>query len=99
MEDKLKAYIQTQAASPPKINERLIIKTLQKRRKRFSLIMLSIAGTLWTILLYSAALWVGKEFSQNIAIFMLFCLTLGYICAGCFAGIVVKFRKVGFYYD
>jgi hypothetical protein len=96
MEDKLKAYLQSETVKPPRVSENQIIETLSKRRKRLSIIMLSFAGALWTALLYAAAFWLGKEVSPDITTVMLLLLSLGYICAGCFAGIVVKFRKVGF---
>jgi hypothetical protein len=96
MEDKLKAYLQATDEYPPHISEKKIVRTLADRRKRFSIIMLSFAGALWTILLYAAAFWLGKEVSTDICKAVLLCLSIGYICAGCFAGIVVKFRKADF---
>ncbi|MDR1002153.1 MAG: hypothetical protein LBL82_02640 [Oscillospiraceae bacterium] len=96
MDDKLKAYIQNEAEYPPRINENRIIELTEKRRKRFSLIMFSVAAALWTLLFYAATLWVGREIDAECAAYMMLCLSLSYICAGCFAGIVVKLRKVGY---
>jgi hypothetical protein len=96
VEDKLKAYLQTEGEGPPFISEKQIFETMEKRRKRFSIMMLSIAAALWSVLLYGAALWVGSKINQGIAVLMLLGLSIGYICSGCFAGIVVKFGKFSF---
>ncbi|MDR0890221.1 MAG: hypothetical protein LBM28_06225 [Oscillospiraceae bacterium] len=95
MDDKLGAYFQSAAENPPRINEQQIAETLSLRRKRFSIIMLSLAAGLWALLFYAAALWVGGKVNPDIAKAMLLGMALSYICAGCFAGIVVKHRKVG----
>jgi fatty acid desaturase len=96
MENKLKSYIQMESERPPVITQAQIIETLDTRSKRFSVIMLSIAAALWTMLLYATAFWVGSEVSTYMATVMLFGITLGSISAGCFATIVIKFRKVGY---
>jgi hypothetical protein len=96
MDDRLKAYLAQEASNPPRIDQRQIIETLQRRRKRLSLILLSLAGGLWAVLLYAAAFWVGRQCDSHAATMMLLGLSLSYVCAGCFAGVVVKYRKVGF---
>ncbi|MDR0897921.1 MAG: hypothetical protein LBN04_08695 [Oscillospiraceae bacterium] len=92
MDDRLHAYIAQEAANPPHIDEKMIVATLQMRRKRFSLIMLSLAGGLWALLLYAAAFWVGRKFDSHAATMMLLGLSLSYIGAGCFAGVVVQYE-------
>jgi hypothetical protein len=95
MDKKLNFYFGYQAENPPYISEREIVRVLEQRRKRLLTILLSLAGLLWTIALYAVSFVVGWE-NQTLGISLLCALSGGYICAGCFAGIVIKFRKVGF---
>ena len=94
MDDKLSAYINRQMQEPPIIDERQIFNEIAQRRKQMYLILLSLAGLLWTMLLYAVSFMVGRE-NQVIGIAMLTIISVGYMCAGWFAGIVIKFRKVG----
>jgi hypothetical protein len=96
MDDRLKAYMAQEAGSPPRIDEARIAAMLAQRGKRLSLIMLSLAGALWALLLYAAAFWVGKRIDPRAAAVLMLCLSLSYVCAGCFAGLVVRCRKVGY---
>ena len=95
MDEKLSGYINSQPQSPPFINERHIVQELALRKKRLYIIMVSLAGLLWTLLLYTVAFMVGLE-NQTAGIALLTAISIGYICAGWFAGMVLKFRKVGF---
>jgi len=94
MDEQLKGYINSQASAMPVINERKLVEELEKRKKRLYLILFSLAGLLWAIALYSVSLLVDTE-NQTAGITLLIAISVGYMCAGCFAGIVVKFRKVG----
>ena len=94
MDEQLSGYFGCQSHQPPFISERQIIKELAQRRKRMYLILFSLAGLLWTLLLYTVSFVVGRE-NQTAGILLLTAISIGYMCAGCFAGIVIKFRKVG----
>ena len=91
--EKLDGYINSQEDTPPVITERQIVEIVAKRQKRMAVTLLSLAGLLWTLVLYSFSFLVGRE-NQTAGIILLAALSVGYICAGCFAGIVLKFRKV-----
>jgi hypothetical protein len=94
MDDKLNHYINSLAETPPCISERQIVKQVEQRRKKLTLILLAVAGLLWTLTFYAASFVVGREYpSWGIA--MLAAISGGYILAGSFAGIVIKLRKVG----
>jgi hypothetical protein len=95
MDEKLYSYFGGQTDNPPYISEREIVRVLEQRRKRLSLILLSLAGLLWTIALYAVSFVLDRE-NPTLGVTLLCAISGGYICAGCFAGIVIKFRKVGF---
>ena len=95
MDERLDRYINSQAPEPPAVSAAAIARELARRTRRMSTILLSLAALLWTVLLYSYAFVLGRE-NQAAGIALLCVLTLGYICAGCFAGIVMKYRKAGF---
>jgi hypothetical protein len=95
MDESLNGYMNSQPGVPPVITERQIAAVLARRARRASTILLSLASLLWTVLLYGYAFVLGRE-NQAAGIALLCVLTLGYICAGCFAGIVMKYRKAGF---
>ena len=94
MDEMLSGYINNQTQAPPVVNERIIINELARRWKRLYLVLLSLAGFLWTALLYHISFMVGRE-NQTAGIALLTAISVGYMCAGCFAGIVMKFRKAG----
>ena len=93
MDKRLNAYINSQTCTQPVITEQKIANELAQRRKRLYLILFSLAGLLWAIALYSVSFIVCKE-NQAAGIALLSVIFIGYMCAGCFAGIVIKFRKV-----
>ena len=94
MDEKLDGYINSQPQTPPVITEREIVNELAQRRKRLHFILLSLSGLLWAVALYSVSFMVGRQ-NQVIGISLLTAISVGYMCAGCFAVIVIKFRKVG----
>ena len=93
MDERLSGYINNQIHEPPLVNERQIAAELARRGNRVYLILLSVTGLLWTMLLYVVSFTVGKE-NQTAGIVLLTIISVSYICAGWFAGIVIKFRKV-----
>ena len=94
MDEKLSGYINSQAQKPPAISEAAIVRELAWRERRKTLVMLSLAALLWTTLLYGYAFVLGRE-NQAAGIALLCAISVGYIGAGCFAGIILKFRKAG----
>ena len=95
MDERLGRYVNSQTQAPPIVSEAAIARELARRARRASTILLSLAALLWTVLLYGYAFILGRE-NHAAGIALLCFLTLGYICAGFFAGIVLKYRKVGF---
>ena len=93
MDEQLRDYIGTPAQTPPVVCEREIVAELARREKRLHLILLSVAGLLWTALLYCFAFMVGLK-NRDAGVAMLVAISVGCTCAGCFAGLVMKFRKV-----
>jgi uncharacterized membrane protein len=93
MDERLSSYINTQTQPPPLLSERKIVYELARRRKRLYLVMLSLAGLLWAILFYWFSFRVGRQ-NLTVGLALLAALSMGYICAGCFAGAVIKIRKV-----
>jgi hypothetical protein len=93
MDEKLGAYLGSTVATPPLLTERKIVQLIEQRRKKRVMIWLSLAGLLWMLALYAVAFMVSLQ-NQTVGILLLAALSIGYICAGCFAGTVIKFRKV-----
>ena len=93
MDERLSSYINTQTQPSPPLSERIIVHELARRRKRLYLVLLSLAGLLWAILFYWLSFRVGRE-NQTMGLALLTALSMGNICAGCFAGAVIKIRKV-----
>lgn len=93
MDERLSGYINTHIQQPPVLNERIILLELERRKKRLHLALLSLAGLLWAILFYWLSFKVSRE-NQAFGLAMLVMLSVSYMCAGCFAGVIIKLRKV-----
>jgi hypothetical protein len=93
MDEKLGSYFNAEPGRPPFISEKQIERQLEQRRKRRSLIWLSLAGLLWTLTLYAIAFGFGQR-NAIWGVALLTAISASYICAGCFAGIVIKLRRV-----
>ena len=92
MDERLNGYINSLEHRPPAVSENKILKELARRRKRMELILLSLAGLLWTLALYAVSFRIGME-NKTLGIAMLCVISAGYMCSGFFAGIVLKYRK------
>ena len=94
MDEKLSGYINNQMNEPPVLDERRLVAELARRTKRMHLILLSLSSLLWAMLIYVVSLLVSME-NQTAGIVLLAATSVGNVCAGCFAGIVIRFRKAG----
>jgi len=93
MDEKLSGYMNSQIYKPPAISESKIINELGKREKRMSLVLLSLAGLLWTAALYILSFRVGIE-NHALGITMLCTISIGLMCSSLFAGITLKYKGV-----
>lgn len=95
MDEKMQNYMDDGGGQmPPAIDERQIVKTLNQRRKRTQIVLLSLAGLLWALVFYLFSYMAGFV-NHTYSVIALVALTLGYIGSGVFASFVIKYKKVG----
>lgn len=94
LDERLNRYINEPGYFPPAITEGEIVAALNQRRKRMSIILLALAGLLWALVFYGLAFRVGME-DRSAGIVLLFITSIGYMCAGALAGILLHIRKAG----
>jgi hypothetical protein len=94
MDEKLNCYINEPGFTPPVVSEIKITAVLHQRRKKTSVILFALAGSLWALAFYVFAFRVGME-HQAAGYAMFLVMTIAYMCAGAFAGLILHIRKVG----
>ena len=94
MDEKLRGYINQPDGTPPTIAQARLAERAERDRKRMALVLLSLAGLLWTLVFYGVCFAIGRD-NPAAGIALLSAMSAGYMGAGCFAGIVMKLRKVG----
>jgi len=98
MDEKLERFFAETGSQPPFITERIIEAELSERSRRLSFTLLSVAAFLWSALNYCVAVLIWRQ-NETRGIVVLAGMTVAYICAGLFAALVLKFRKVVYRHD